>query len=168
MSRLILRLPVVASVLFLGVSCSKRAKPASELVRNCDVPGTFDAIAKLAGVIQSGFTFTSANNAIDGKANWTANVRYCARPDQIDEAMRVMHAEFVKLLRDNGAEPRGYVPLAGPAAVKGWTIIYTTGAQEGTIRVTRDGGKPGQCPGKDQLEYAIDFVLDEAPKAAPQ
>jgi hypothetical protein len=164
MSRLVLYLPVVGSVL-LGTGCASKAKPTSEFVRNCDVSGTFDAIAKLAGVIQSGFNFTSTNNAIDGKANWTANVRYCARPDQIDEAMRVMYAEFVKLLRDNGAEPRADPP--GPAAVKRWTITYTAGAQEGTIRVTRDDGKPGQCPGKDQLEYSIDFVLDEAPKAAP-
>jgi hypothetical protein len=167
MSCLVLRLLVVASVVLLGAGCGPKPKPPSEFVRNCDVSGTFDAIANLAGVIQTGFTFTSTNNAIDGKANWTANARYCARPDQIDEAMRVMHAEFVKLLRANGAEPRGDAPPSDPVAVKGWTITYTAGAQEGTIRVTRGDGKPGQCPGKDRLEYSIDFVLDEAPKASP-
>ena len=79
MSRLRPALPVVASVILLGAGCQK-AKPVSEFVRNCDVPGTFSAIAKQTGVSQEGFNFTSTNNALDGKANWTANVRYCTAP----------------------------------------------------------------------------------------
>jgi hypothetical protein len=167
MSRLILRLPVVALMIALGAGCSKRAKLTSEFVRNCDVSGTFDAIAKLAGVTQSGFTFTSTNDAIEGKANWTANVRYCARPDQIDEALRVMHAEFVKKLRDSGAEPGGDAPPPAPAPVMGWKITYTAGTQAGTITVTRNDGADGQCWEKDRREYKVDFLLEEAPKASP-
>ena len=167
MSRFVFHLPVVAVVILLGAGCSRKPKPASEFVRNCDVPGTFDAIAKLAGVVQSGFNFTSTSNGIDGTSNWTANVRYCARPDQIDEAVRVMHAEFVKKLRESGAEPGGDAPPPAPAPVMGWKITYTAGAQAGTITATRNDGADGQCREKDRREYKVDFVLDEAPKASP-
>src|SRR5688572_20682775 len=57
MSRLVLCLPVVASVIVLGAGCPKRAKPVSEFARTCDVPETFSAVAKQTGVTQEGFTF---------------------------------------------------------------------------------------------------------------
>jgi hypothetical protein len=164
MSRLVLRLPVVAS-LILGAGCASKPKPVSEFARTCDVPETFSAIAKQTGVTQEGFTFTSTNDSRHGKAHGPANARYCARPDQIDEVMRVMHAEFVKKLRESGAEPGGDAPPQAPVAIKGWKITYTAGTQAGTITVTRNDGADGQCREKDRREYKVDFVLEEAPKA---
>ena len=160
-----LGISAVASLLLLGAGCAPNIKPPSDFVRNCNVPQTFDAIAARTGVTQSGFSFTGTSNSVDGRSNWPANVRYCARPDQIDEVMRVMHAEFVKQLRERGAEPGGDAPPPAPAAVKEWKIAYTAGSQVGTIRVTRNDGADGPCREKDRLEYKVDFVLEEAPKA---
>ena len=167
MSRIGFGLPAIAALTLLGAGCSSKPKPApSAFARDNDAPQMFAAIAKQAGVTQQGFNFGGTTNSFDGKSNWDVKLRYCARPDQIDEAMRIMHAEIAKKLRESGAEPRGEAPPAGPAAVQGWQLAYTAGTQEGTIRVTRNDGKAGECRDKGLIEYQVEFVLDEAPKPA--
>jgi hypothetical protein len=155
------------SIILLGAGCSAKPKPVSAFARDSDVSQTFDTIAKQVGVTKEGFSFGATNDSMQGKSNWQGNVRYCARSDQIDEVMRAMHAEFTRRIRDSGAEPRGDAPPAAPAAVKGWKITYTAGAQEGTLQVTRNDGKEGQCREKERTEYVVEFVLDEAPKPNP-
>ena len=157
----------VALLIPLGVGCFAKSKPASAFVRDGNVSQIFADIAKQAGVTQPGFSFGATSSALDGKTKWDVKLRYCARPDQIDDVMRVMHAEFVRKLRESGAEPSGDVPPPGPAAVKEWSLAYTADTQAGTIRVTRNDGAAGGCLGPVRLEYQVEFVLEEAPKAAP-
>lgn len=156
----------VAALTLLGAGCSQKMKPTSAFAREAFPPSMFDPIAARTGTTKSLFGFTRAYDDVAGKASWKGNVYFCARPDQIDEVMRVMYAEFVKELREKGAEPRGDAPPAGPAAVKEWTLAYTAGSQEGTLRVTRNDGREGLCQ-NGRTEYVLDYVLDEAPKAAP-
>lgn len=154
----------VAALTLLGASCSQKLKPTSAFARGAFPPPVFDDVAAQTGATKSLFGFARAHDDVAGKASWKGNVYYCARPDQIDEVMRVMYAEFVKKVRESGAEPRGDAPPAAPAAVKEWTLAYTTGSQEGALRVTRNDGREGQCR-NGLTEYVVEYVLEEAPKA---
>ncbi len=153
------------AIAFLGAGCSLPKEP-SPFVRDGNIPDGFNAVAARVGVSLTAFSFGSTTNTRDGKSHRDVGASYCARPEQIDEMMRLLHAEFVRRLRESGAEPQGESPPAG-AAVREWTISYSAGIQQGTIRVTRTDGAAGQCREEGRLEYQVNFVLDEEPKKAP-
>ena len=168
MPRVVLRLSAVVAVIHFGAGCSERAKPPapSAFARDCDFARTFETVANRAGLARSNFSGVGhQNSAIDGTTGWKGEAEFCARPEQIDDLMRTLHAEFVKQVRAAGADVSGDPPAPGP--VPEWRITYSAGAQEGFIQASRrHEGRAGPCDGAGVLHYRIDIAFEEAPKPA--
>jgi hypothetical protein len=161
----IVSLPLIASIALCAFGCVRPNPPApSAFAREAYMPRVFEGVAQQTGVKQAGFSWTGESSSMEGRSKGKGTVRYCARPEQIDEVMRVAHAEILKRVRDSGAEPRGDTPPNAPAAVKSWTITYAAGPQEGSIQITRNDGAAGSCQGEGVLEYALEVTFEEAPK----
>jgi hypothetical protein len=122
----------------------------------------YEAAAKQTGVkVLESESFGEFRGA-GGSAVRAGKVEFCAKPEQADESMRVLHAEITKRLREDGAEPSGEPP--GQGEVGEWTIAYTSGALEGTVKATRSEPGVGPCDGAGVYVYKVNFRVTESRK----
>ena len=68
-----------------------------------------------------------------------------------------------KRLREDGAEPSGEGP-SGQGEVGEWTIGYTSGSVEGTVKATRDERRVGPCGSREEYFYKVNFRVEEKRK----
>jgi hypothetical protein len=159
-------LPGVAlALLVLSAGCSKQ--PSRPAPSNFFLKGGFDqqydAAAKQVGVKLMDRFGSDPVDTVTGKSEWIGGESFCGRPEQADEFMRALQAEMVKRLRAENAEPSGELPT-GPVEVAEWTIAYTTGPLEGTVKATRHEPRVGPCDGRGVFYYKVIFRVTETRK----